>query len=79
MLYATNGRTQDLPPNTPFDFWNQVDWGIAFNIAKVEQSLLVGADRAPHQELAIRLLLDAVMRDDWSVFKSRPRGQAFHW
>jgi hypothetical protein len=79
MMYATNGKVQDLPSSSQFDFWNQVDWGIAFNIAKVEQNLLVGADRAPHQELAIQLLLDAVMRDKWSVWKSRPKGQQANW
>lgn len=79
MLYATNGKTQDLPPGTQFLFWDQVQWGKAFQIAKVEQNLRMGASVAPRHELDVHLLMESQQQDPYKVFVSRPASQAPDW
>lgn len=80
MLFATNGRVQDLPPDTQFEFWDdQMDWGRAFKVAKIQQQDVVGVAAAPAQELMVHLLLQSVANDPCKTFISRPEFQLPDW
>jgi len=80
MMFVTNGTVQDLPSDQQFAFWdNQLDWGRAYILAKVEQANILGADRAPHYQMIVHILLDVIKEDRWRVFTSRPVGQEPNW
>jgi len=79
MLYLTNGKAQDLPLNQQFEFWDQLDWGRAYKLAKIKLAEAVGAAQAPALELKIQVLLDCVGQDPRKAWTSRPMGQAPDW
>ncbi|MFA5054483.1 MAG: hypothetical protein WC565_10510 [Parcubacteria group bacterium] len=80
MLYATNGRVQELPEGTQFSFWDkQVDLGRAWKIAKVELYFRAGKVKAAALEMEVSKLIDRIYSDPCKTFVSRPQGQSVDW
>lgn len=79
MLYATNGRVQDLPENQDFIFWTPDDYRRAYMVTVVQGDAIHGPVQKMFIDFATRDMLDAIGRDPCKVFVSRPKGQEVDW
>lgn len=81
MLFATNGRPQDLPPDTQFLFWDEADNLRAFKVAMIEAQEAVGIPQYVYDSNVswVNKLITAVREDVCATFTSRPVGQAIDW
>lgn len=85
MLYATNGRVQDLPANTTFEFWNNADYERALKICKIQWQHKFGKTSSELEKTyqSLDFYSQGVMRcaltDPCKTFTSRPAGQKQDW
>lgn len=80
MLFATNGKVQDLPADTQFEFWDsQSEFGRAYKIGKLMLQERLGPAGAYNHDYLIHLILIEARTEPYRVFVSRPVGQPVDW